>query len=115
MKLKLMTNEKGMYRYQLFNDTFIMKRTIKFPLIENISNDSTNTSCPIEDYNFAIKGYNTFISKNLDECTLLYYNTDTLILAEIMMVYRKSFRIISKWTKSVFREPRVIIWHNAEN
>ena len=66
-----------------------MKKIVKFPPIENFFNDLTNTSCPIEDYNFAVEVYNTFNCKNLYEYTLLYNHTDTLILAEIMMVYRK--------------------------
>ena len=43
----------------------------------------------MNDYNFAINVYNSFNCKNLYEYTILYNHTDTLILAEIMMVYRK--------------------------
>merc|ERR1712074_293643 len=34
-------------------------------------------------------GYSAFNCKNLYEYTLLYNHTDTLLLAEIMMLYRK--------------------------
>ena len=88
-KLKLLTIGKGLYPYSLCNDAHIMKKIVEFPPIEKIFNDLTNTSCPIEDYNFAVEVYNTFNCKNLYEYTLLYNHTDTLILAEIMMVYRK--------------------------
>ena len=43
----------------------------------------------MNDYNFAINVYDSFNCKNLYEYTILYNHTDTLILAEIMMVYRK--------------------------
>ena len=89
MKLKLLTNGKGIYPYSLCNDAHIMKKIVKFPPIEDFFNDLTNTSCPTEDYNFAFKVYNTFNCKNLYEYTLLYNHTDTLLLAESMMVYRK--------------------------
>ena len=89
MKLKLLTNGKGIYPYSLCNDAHIMKKIVNFPPIEDFFNNLTNTSCPIEDYNFAFKVYNTFNCKNLYEYTLLYNHTDTLLLAEIMMVYRK--------------------------
>ena len=89
MKLKLLTNGKGIYPYSLCNDAHIMKKIVKFPPIEDFFNHLTNTACPTEDYNFAFKVYNTFNCKNLYEYTLLYNHTDTLLLAESMMVYRK--------------------------
>ena len=49
----------------------------------------TNISCTLEDYKFAVNVYESFKCKNLYEFTILYTHTDTLILAEIMMVYRK--------------------------
>ena len=49
----------------------------------------TNTPCSLEDYHFAMNVYKSFNCKNLYEYTILYNHTDTLILAEIMMVYRK--------------------------
>ena len=88
-KMKLLTIGKGLYPYSLCNDAHIMKKIVEFPPIEKFFNDLTNTSCPIEDYNFAVEVYNTFNCKNLYEYTLLYNHTDTLILAEIMMLYRK--------------------------
>ena len=60
-----------------------------FPPIEKFFNDLTNTSCTLEDYKFAVNVYKSFNCKNLYEYTILYNHTDTLILAEIMMVYRK--------------------------
>ena len=89
IKLKLLTNGKGIYPYSLCNDAHIMKKIVKFPPIEEFFNNLTNTPCPIEDYNFGFKVYNAFNCKNLYEYTLLYNHTDTLLLAEIMMVYRK--------------------------
>ena len=89
MKIKLLTGGKGIYPYSLCNDANIMKKIKTFPPIEIFFNDLTNTSCTLEDYQFAVDVYNSFNCKNLYEYTILYNHTDTLILAEIMMVYRK--------------------------
>ena len=89
MKLKLLTNGKGAYPYSLCNDAHIMKKIVEFPPMEDLFNDLTNISSATEDYNFALKVYNTFNCKNLYEYTLLSKYADTLIIAEIMMVYRK--------------------------
>ena len=43
----------------------------------------------MKDYHFAENVYKTFNCQNLYDYTLLYNHTDTLLLAEIMMVYRK--------------------------
>ena len=96
MKLKLLTNGKGIYPYSLCNDAHIMKKIVKFPPIEDFFNHLTNTACPTEDYNFAFKVYNTFNCKNLYEYTLLYNHTDTLLLAEIMMVDKTEESLIPK-------------------
>ena len=60
MKLKLLTNGKGIYPYSLCNDAHIMKKNVKFPRIEDFFNDLTNASCPTEDYIFSFKVHNTF-------------------------------------------------------
>ena len=88
-KIKLLTGGKGIYPYSLCNDADIMKQMTNFPPIEKFFNDLTNTSCTLEDYKFAVNVYKSFNCKNLYEYTILYNHTDTLILAEIMMVYRK--------------------------
>lgn len=88
-KIKLLTGGKGIYPYSLCNDADIMKKMTNFPPIEKFFNDLTNTSCTLEDYKFAVNVYKSFNCKNLYEYTILYNHTDTLILAEIMMVYRK--------------------------
>ena len=49
----------------------------------------TNTSCTEKEYNFGLHVYKSFRCKNLYEYTTLYNHTDTLLLAEIFMVYRK--------------------------
>jgi len=89
IKIKLLTGGKGIYPYSLCNDADIMKKMTNFPPIEKFFNDLTNTSCTLEDYKFAVNVYKSFNCKNLYEYTILYNHTDTLILAEIMMVYRK--------------------------
>ena len=88
-KIKLLTGGKVIYPYSLCNDADIMKKIISFPPIEKFFNDLTNTSCTLDDYEFAVNVYKSFNCKNLYEYTILYNHTDTLILAEIMMVYRK--------------------------
>ena len=88
-KIKLLTGGKGIYPYSLCNDADIMKQMTNFPPIEKFFNDFTNTSCTLEDYKFAVNVYKSFNCKNLYEYTILYNHTDTLILAEIMIVYRK--------------------------
>ena len=88
-KIKLLTGGKGIYPYSLCNDADIMKQMTNFPPIEKFFNDLTNTSCTLEDYKFAVNVYKSFNCKNLYEYTILYNHTDTLILAEIMTVYRK--------------------------
>ena len=88
-KIKLLTGGKGIYPYSLCNDAHIMKKIVTFPPIEKFFNDLTNTPCSLEDYHFAMNVYKSFNCKNLYEYTILYNHTDTLILAEIMMVYRK--------------------------
>ena len=49
----------------------------------------TNTSCTEKEYNFGLHVYKSFRCKILYEYTTLYNHTDTLLLAEIFMVYRK--------------------------
>jgi len=88
-KIKLLTQGKGIYPYSLCNDSRTMKKINAFPPIENFFNDMSNTSCTEEDYNFGLNVYKSFKCKNLYEYTILYNHTDTLLLAEIMMVYRK--------------------------
>ena len=88
-KIKLLTGGKGLYPYSLCDDAAVMKKIESFPSIDNFFNDLTNSSCSLDDYNFALKVYSSFNCKNLYEYTILYNHTDTLILAEIMMVYRK--------------------------
>ena len=89
IKMRLLTGGKGIYPYSLCDDAEIMKKIVSFPPIESFFNDLTNSSCSLNDYNFAINVYDSFNCKNLYEYTILYNHTDTLILAEIMMVYRK--------------------------
>ena len=88
-KIKLLTGGKGLYPYSLCDDAAVMKKIESFPSIDNFFNDLTNSSCSSDDYNFALNVYRSFNCKNLYEYTILYNHTDTLILAEIMMVYRK--------------------------
>ena len=45
MKLKLLTNGKGIYPYSLCNDAHVMRKNETLPPIENFSNDLTNTPC----------------------------------------------------------------------
>ena len=66
-----------------------MKEIKEFPKIEDFLNDLSNTSCSLEDYNFGFDVYKEFKCKNLYEYTILYNHSDTLLLAEIMTVYRK--------------------------
>ena len=66
-----------------------MKKIVTFPPIGKFFNELTNTSCTPKDYQFGIDVYQSFNCKNLYEYTILYNHTDTLLLAEIMMVYRK--------------------------
>ena len=66
-----------------------MKTTKEFQKIEDFFNDLSNTSCSLEDYNCGFNVYNEFKCKNLYEYTILYNHSDTLLLAEIMTVYRK--------------------------
>ena len=91
-KIKLLTGGKGIYPYSFCNDAHIMKKIVAFPPIEKIFNDLTNTPCSLEDYHFAMNVYKSLNCKNLYEYTILYNHTDTLIIAEIMMVYRKVIR-----------------------
>jgi len=88
-KIKLLTGGKGIYPYSLCNDAEIMKKMKSFPKKEHFFNDLTNTTCSLEDYDFAKNVYESFHWKNFYEYTVLHNHTDTLILAEIMMVYRK--------------------------
>ena len=44
------------------------------------------------DYDFALNVYEKFKCRNLYDYTILYNHTDTLLLAEIMMVYRKGIQ-----------------------
>ena len=66
-----------------------MKKIKEFPKIEMFFNDLTNKSCLLEEYNFAQNVYKAFNCKNLYEYTILYNHCDTLLLGEIMQVYRK--------------------------
>ena len=43
----------------------------------------------VKDYEFGIDVYKKSNYKNLYEYTIIYNHTDTLLLAESMMVYRK--------------------------
>ena len=88
-KIKLLTSGKGIYPYSLCNEAHIMKKMKEFPKIEDFFNDLYNTSCTLEDYNFGLNVYKEFKCKNLYEYTMLYNHSDTLLLAEIMTVYRK--------------------------
>ena len=88
-KITLLTKGKGIYPYSLCNDAREMKKIKTFPKIENFFNDLTNTSCTEKEYNFGLHVYKSFRCKNLYEYTTLYNHTDTLLLAEIFMVYRK--------------------------
>ena len=88
-KIKLLTGGKGVYPYSLCNDAYLMKKIVTFPPIGKFFNELTNTSCTPKDYQFGIDVYKSFNCKNLYEYTILYNHTDTLLLAEIMMVYRK--------------------------
>ena len=88
-KIKMLTGGKGIYPYSLCNDAEIMKKIKIFPKIECFFNELNNSSCTQDEYKFAFKVYKNFNCKNFYEYTILYNHTDTLILAEIMMVYRK--------------------------
>ena len=88
-KIKLLTSGKGIFPYSICSDSNTMKKIKEFPKIEMFFNDLTNTACTIKDYNFAQNVYKTFNCSNLYEYTILYNHCDTLLLAEIMMVYRK--------------------------
>ena len=85
----MLTGGKGVYPYSLCNDAYLMKKIVSFPPIGKFFNELTNTSCTPKDYQFGIDVYKSFNCKNLYEYTILYNHTDTLLLAEIMMVYRK--------------------------
>ena len=89
VNMKLLTGGKGIYPYSLCNDAHVMRKIKTFPPIENFFNDLTNTPCTPIDYDFALNVYKKFKCRNLYDYTILYNHTDTLLLAEIMMVYRK--------------------------
>ena len=89
VNMKLLTRGKGIYPYSHCNDANVMKQIKKFPPIECFFNELSNISCTTEDYEFACNVYEKFQCRNLYEYTILYNHTDTLLLAEIMMVYRK--------------------------
>ena len=88
-KIKLLTSGKGIYPYGLCNEAHIMKKIKEFPKIDDFFNDLSNTSCSLENYNFGFDVYKEFKCKKLYEYTILYNHSDTLLLAEIMTVYRK--------------------------
>ena len=105
----MLTCGEGLYPYSLCNDAKVMKKILVFPEIEHFFNDLTNSSCSSDDYNFALNVYRSFNYKNLYEYTILYNHTDTLILAEIMMVYRKVIQDHFQMTHKRFsRDPWVI-------
>ena len=66
-----------------------MKNVVTFSPINIFLNDLTYPSCIPKDYKFGSNVYKSFHCKNLNEYTILYNHTDTLLLAEIMIVYRK--------------------------
>ena len=66
-----------------------MKKIKTFPPIESFFNNLSNTACTEKEHNFGLHVYTSFRCKNLYEYTILYNHTDTLLLAEIFMVYRK--------------------------
>ena len=88
-KINLLTRGKGIYPYTLCNDAREMKKIKTFPPIESFFNNLSNTACTEKEHNFVLHVYTSFRCKNLYEYTILYNHTDTLLLAEIFMVYRK--------------------------
>lgn len=63
-----------------------MKKIVAPPPIDRSFDDLTNTTCRLNDYQFGIDVYISFNCKNLYANTILYIDTDPLLLVEIMIL-----------------------------
>ena len=88
-KIKLLTSGKGVYPYYECSDGKKMKKVLNFPSIDKFYNDLTHSECSEKDYKFGKNVWKSFQCKNLYRYTQIYNHTDTLLLCEGYMEYRK--------------------------
>jgi hypothetical protein len=86
-EFKLMT-EKGIYPYDYISN-FDKLNDKKLPSIKDFYSQLNKKDCSINDYNQAIKVWDTFRCKTLLEYHNIYLKCDVLLLADIWFNFRK--------------------------
>ena len=83
-----------------------------FPEMVNFFNGLTDIACSVKDYQFAEYVYKTFNCQNLYKFTVLFNHTGILLLAEIMMLYKRVIQDhfqMDKITFKVFQDYHLIL------
>jgi hypothetical protein len=80
---------KGIYPYSYATSIDALKNTSSLPDKHHFDNNLTDEKCSEEDYAHAQKVWNAFECKNMLEYTALYVQSDTYLLAEVMMDFRE--------------------------
>ena len=79
---------KGVFPYS-FIDSWDAYEHSGLPPINFFKNDLTEEECSQEDYNYALEVYSKFNCKSLKDYSNIYLKTDVLLLADIMIGFRK--------------------------
>lgn len=87
---KALLIRKGVYPYSLATGIEDLTKMVKLPDIKQFTNDIGNAACEPEDYEHAVKVWNTFDCKNMMEYTELYLKSDVYLLAEVVTQLRNS-------------------------
>lgn len=82
--------QKGIFPYSFCTSIKKMKRTTKLPSACEFYSELTQETISQEEHDFAKKVWRKFNCANLLDYCLLYCQTDTLLLAEVMQKFRQT-------------------------
>jgi hypothetical protein len=88
-KLKELLIRKGCYPYESVTGLDMLRTTTELPPIEEFYSSLTNATVSEEDYKHARRVFRAFKCKNMLEYTEIYCKTDVVLLAEVMLQFRK--------------------------
>jgi hypothetical protein len=90
--LKPLLLRKGVYPYEFAENIKVLKNAKKLPSIGNFYSSLTNTSISAEEYKHGENVFSSFKCEDMMHYTELYCRTDTALLAEVMVQFRKEIR-----------------------
>jgi len=93
--------QKGVFPYEYFTDISKFEES-RLPPKDVFFNTLTNESLTDADYERALKNWNHYDMKNLQQYHDFYLTTDVLLLTEVFESFRRTMLNAQYWTVCIF-------------